>query len=203
MKTPSRHRLNSIRFVDEGVPDLGDILPKGIDAHRFAEWLGPKLGDYRTPEQDRAAFLAPADELKEAERIARITNDARKALADLPLGVERALGTYCAKDLATLSGVPWGDLQKRMVRDLTVTYALLGKFAADHTKGDPGRPSAATRDALIASVVKELRGYGLVVEGENGAREITARILFRCGIRTPTDPDRIKVAARRGRKTGK
>lgn len=202
MTRPVTAREENGCFIDETVPDLDGVLPSSVDATKFVDWLAPKLGDYRWGITVRAQRDAPAQELAKLKRAAELVEGARAAVGVLPLRSSAALQGFCHAHIKQV-GSEWTALEKRLNDDLLTAGILLRKAAGEFAKAKfnaRGKPKNSAGDKLLAEVIAQLRLAGLRVEGVDGAQETASRILTACGVTTPTDPDRIKVAARRGRK---
>lgn len=182
-------------WVDETVPDLGDVLTPGlgIDAQAFAQWLGPLLGEYRGTEHVKQATPARADEL---EFVREFTGLLRK-VETLVRGVPDRTGALIA-EAGSRAGINWFELHRRLRDDLETTRLLAG-YAADRIKGRPsakGRKPETARDALLHAVVGELCKAGIK---RTLAESLAEQVLVRCGVRTP-EASSIKRATKRVQK---
>lgn len=176
-------------WVDETVPDLSPVLtPKlGIDPAAFAEWLGPKLGEYRGAVQARAGMAKPTQNLRELAR------DARK-LAEL---LDDISPQAAAKiDALAFKFSSTGPFVQKITSDLR-DLALFARHSHTALAGRRGRKRETARDALLADVVEHLRQCGLKA---TLARSVAEQVLVLSGIKTPENESAIKKAARRGKK---
>lgn len=182
-------------WVDETVPDLGDVLTPGlgIDAQAFAQWLGPLLGEYRGAEYVKQATPARADELEFVREFTGLLRKVETLVRGVPDRTDALIAVAGSR-----AGINWIELRRRLRDDLETTRQLAG-YAADRIKGRPsakGRKPEAARDALLRAVVGELRKAGMKRTLAEGLAE---QVLVRCGVRTP-EASSIKRATKRVQK---
>jgi hypothetical protein len=190
-------------WVDERVPDLGGILPAGIDAAAFVEWLAPRVGKVRSAEKMRAAQAKPAlaAELAAVQRTRRLLFGVHKALHGLPVHAVAHLSSAATRHREQI-GEGWRDIAERIMRDSVILYGLLGiaEHALSATKVKRGNPGAIERDVLLNATVTKLREAPMTAKD---ALPVAEQVLVRCGIAVPEHKRALKRAVRRGRNTRK
>lgn len=186
-------------WADETVPDLSMLLaPHGIDAGKFAAWLGPQLGSYRGNLTVKALTPTPGEE---REAVHQLVKDLAAVLAHFAPG---RIPPVAASQLSLAlykAGKSWHDVYKDLYMDLVTMHWAAQQVAAklESWPSKRGRRASTARDALLSGVIDRVRQHGVDAAQ---ARALASRILETCRVETPEsgDDETIKKAALRGRR---
>lgn len=173
--------------VDETLPPLGDLLPKGFDV----QWLGAALGRYRASELARQTMPARDEELHQLRQALEVLRQARDLFAHQGLPPH---GDVTAHALALALGMDWPALRRQLRGDLNAVLSLLA-LSAERLASAPtrrGRPRAHARDELLRELVHRLRVTPMPAAD---ARALAEQVLVRCRVPVPADGRALQRAA--------
>jgi hypothetical protein len=166
-------------WIDERVPDLGDLLPaEALD--QFIAWLGPRLGSYRGGQLVAANTPTPK---QEANALSEFRQHVQAVVDALHTSGLPPIASAHLQTLAFKNGVDW-----RRVRDDFQTIGVLAQMverSAQSVSTPKGRKPASSRDALAAAVFKKLQQ--IAPRRVEDARSLTREILLRCRVPAPDD----------------
>ena len=191
-------RVPTLPWIDERVPDLGDLLPATIDVQAFAQWLAREIGNYRFWADDGAVRPTLAAELNAVRRARKVLRDAATAASSLPREAEALLGLEVYRRSSVIGHDDWRVIAQRVHNDAATLAIVLGYVERTLAARKPrrGAKPKAPRDYLLRAIVDRLGTDGL---GKGQARTIAADVLLRCEVPTPTDERTVRRTDVRGR----
>lgn len=193
-------------WLDPSVPDLRALLDgddvrvairrdRDIDTDALAQWLAPRLAKYRAYREIFDIDRAPR--AKHIDAIARLEKALGAAFAALDGDEISDTGEAELDEAAhSMKRELWREVAARLRADLTVARLCAGKArdALQAVPAQPGRPSAARRDALLAELVDWLKAEAALPLGR--ACELAAMVLTRCGVQCPVDSREVEKIMR-------
>lgn len=193
-------RYSSGGMIDERIPrDMIESLLRAsnIDAEQFCDLLEQKIGAYRFNQENQNSAPSRSEEVDALNAMVRVFD---QTIAALDFEALPPIANALVNDsLWKVRGGDKFDVRQTLLDDMFLYRAAVESASHELQKMSVqrGRKKAGLRDALLASVVSELREKGLT---RQKAGDLAEQILIACRVPMPEDARAQRRATARGQK---